>query len=86
MKVTQKYQPIHHAPPVTTYGRPMSPTTACATCGNVPAPDRPAVLWSMSVQAGDRRYVCGPCARADLARIESGVDGSRSATPVLALV
>jgi hypothetical protein len=52
----------------------MDETTSCADCGAVPAPERPAVLWSMTQADGRRAYVCSPCARAAVACIESGVD------------
>jgi len=51
----------------------MSLTTSCAHCGTHPSTERPAFTWSFAVQRGHRTWTCGPCARAHLHQIESGL-------------
>jgi hypothetical protein len=71
--VTELFRSRRLPAPPRSYRGGMSPTTSCTSCGRIPSPERPGLLWSLAVENGHRSYSCGPCVRDDLPMIESGV-------------
>ncbi|WP_432054282.1 hypothetical protein [Streptomyces sp. bgisy022] len=53
-------------------GTDLSRALVCARCGTVA--EAPPATWTLSVEAGVRRYYCEVCARENLRAIEGRLD------------